>query len=184
MLFFLLLFLYGTKAQTRRAAEKAADDMLEPFDVFNLLDGPKRSKDKRSSDALSASESATMALYDKVQHPQSPSPVRLAIKRKFTVLKKEEKKKECGCCSQSKCGCCGGSSTDSSIHNTGYYLDGDHLSANSNIIIYGNGATVTNSGGGVANAGAAGDVHAASQGTTGGGGGGGANAAGGGSKKK
>ena len=35
--------------------------MLEPFDVFNMLDGPKRSKDKRSSDALDAS-SAYLAL--------------------------------------------------------------------------------------------------------------------------
>jgi len=178
-----------TKQQLHRltlaSAERAADDMLEPFDVFNMLDGPKRSKDKRSSDALDASESATMALYDKVQRLQSPSAVRLAGKRKFTQLKKEEKKDECGCCGKSKCGCCGGSSTDASIHNTGFYLDGDHLSGNSNIIIYGNEATVTNSGGGVANGGGAGEVQAAAKAATGGSGGAkGKGAAKGGEKKK
>lgn len=79
-----------------------------------------------------------------------------------TVLKekKEEKKEEkggaCGCCGKSKCGCCGGSLADASIHNTGYYLAGNHLSGNSNVIIYGTKSEVSHSGGGVANGGGSG----------------------------
>jgi len=62
----------------------------------------------------------------------------------------------------------------------GFLLSGDHLSGNSNIIIYGDKAAVTNSGGGVANGGGAGEVQAAGTSS----GKGGAAGGGGGSKGK
>jgi len=74
-----------------------------------------------------------------------------------TVLKakKKEEAGACGCCGKSNCGCCG-SLADASIHNDGYYLAGNHLKGNSNIIIYGTKAEVSHPGGGVANGGGAG----------------------------
>ena len=207
--------------------------MLEPFDVFNMLDGPKRTRDKRGGDEgqLQATESATMALYREVQHLKPVPPARFANKIKFTQLSKEKDKKKdgCGCCGAAKCGCCGATTEDASVHNTGprmhfmvrqgskacraparaapactrddlcwypalvrassragFLLSGDHLSGNSNIIIYGDKAAVTNSGGGVANGGGAGDVHAAgtSSGKGGAAGGGGSNGKGGKGGKK
>jgi len=74
--------------------------------------------------------------------------------------KKEDKKKDdakCGCCGKTACGCCG-SLADASIHNDGYYLAGNTLDKNSNVIIYGTGSTVSTSGGGIANGGGAGKV--------------------------
>ena len=76
-----------------------------------------------------------------------------------------EKKSECNCCNKPGCGCCGSSKTDASIKNTGFFLNGNTVSRGSNVIIYGNNAKVTHSGGGVANSGGAG--------AAGGGGGGG-----------
>jgi len=71
--------------------------------------------------------------------------------------KKGEKLAECSCCSKpGPCGCCGGKTEDSSIHNTGFFLNGNTVDTASNVIIYGNGAKVTHSGGGVANSGAVG----------------------------
>jgi len=85
---------------------------------------------------------------------------RLGLSTTVLKEKKEEKKEEkggaCGCCGKSKCGCCGGSLADASIHNTGYYLAGNHLSGNSNVIIYGTKSEVSHSGGGVANGGGSG----------------------------
>ena len=78
----------------------------------------------------------------------------MQVKLAATEKKDDKKNDECKCCSKpGPCGCCGGTYSDASIHNTGFFLNGDHIDRGSNIIIYGNGATVTNSGGGVANSG-------------------------------
>ena len=81
-----------------------------------------------------------------------------------TKKKKEEKQEQlaekksdgCNCCNKPGCGCCGSSKTDASIKNTGFFLNGNTVSRGSNVIIYGNNAKVTHSGGGVANSGGAG----------------------------
>eukprot|EP00802_Teleaulax_amphioxeia_P024697 Tamp_25435.p1 GENE.Tamp_25435~~Tamp_25435.p1 ORF type:complete len:247 (+),score=63.15 Tamp_25435:30-743(+) len=61
--------------------------------------------------------------------------------------KKEEEKSDAPCC---------GDSQDASIHNDGFYLNGNSLQGGSNVIIYGTGAHVEHGGGGVANGGAVG----------------------------
>ena len=88
---------------------------------------------------------------------------RVSSKAPFTDLakKKDDKDKKddggsCGCCSKPDCGCCPGVLEDSSIHNTGFYLNGNDLQGASNIIIYGTGSQVQHSGGGVANGGGVG----------------------------
>ena len=67
---------------------------------------------------------------------------------------------------------------------TGFYLSGNTVNRGSNIIIYGNGAKVTHSGGGVANSGATGSPGGAGGGSSGGGssGGSGGGGSGGGGK--
>jgi hypothetical protein len=63
---------------------------------------------------------------------------------------------------------------------TGFYLSGNTVNRGSNIIIYGNGAKVTHSGGGVANSGATGSPGGAGGGSSGGGSSGGGGSGGGG----
>lgn len=98
-------------------------------------------------------------------------------------IEEGQKLADCGCCSKpGPCGCCGGVTEDASIHNTGFFLNGNTVERGSNVIIYGNGATVTHSGGGVANGGGAGAGAGAGAGKGGATGGGGTGGSGGASK--
>jgi len=64
--------------------------------------------------------------------------------KKAEKNEKKDEKKAAGCC---------GDVADASIHNDGFYLAGNKISGGSNVIIYGTGAHVEHTGGGVANSG-------------------------------